>query len=110
MTFLFLILGITLQLHWIGIIVISLLCVIYSSYGATTQIMFLDIAQQSYPQSLDLASSLNSIFANVGISIGSFSASVVTGATSINNSGYFAAIYGLIVFLCIWKASRIYRN
>lgn len=108
MTFLFLILGITLHLHWIGIIVISLLCVIYSSYGATTQIMFLDIAQDAYPQSVDLASSLNSIFANVGISIGSFSASIVAGVTSINNSGYFAAIYGFIAFLCIWKASRIY--
>ncbi len=110
MTVLFLLLGMTLHLHWIGIVVISLLCIIYSSYGATTQIMFLDIAQAEYPQSIDLASSLNLIFANVGISLGSFTASVIAGVTSINNSGYFAAIYGVIAFLCIWYASRIYQN
>lgn len=110
MTILLLLLGITLHLSWIGIIVISLLCVIYSSYGATTQIMFLDIAQDKYPQSVDLASSLNSIFANIGISIGSFSASVIASFTSINNSGYFAAIYALIAFLAIWKVSKIYHQ
>ncbi len=110
MTILFLILGITLHLHWVGIVVISLLCIIYSSYGATTQIMFLDIAQAKYPQSVDLASSLNSIFANIGISIGSFTASVIAGVTSINNSGYFAAVYSLIAFLCIWYTSKIYKD
>lgn len=101
MTLLFIFLGISLHYSWIGIIVIALLCVFYSSYGATTQIMFLDIAQEKYPQSVDLASSLNSIFANIGISLGSFTASVVAGFTSINNSGYFAAIYGIIALISI---------
>lgn len=110
MTLLFAALGISLHLHWLGIFVISLLCIIYSSYGATTQIMFLDIAQEKYPQSLDLASSLNSIFANIGISLGSFTASLIAGITSIDNAGYFAAIYGLIAFLCIWYTSKIYQK
>ncbi len=67
MTILSLLLGVTLHFPWIGIVVISILCVFYSSYGATMQIMFLDIAQDKYPASVDLASSLNSIFANIGI-------------------------------------------
>lgn len=77
---------------------------------ATTQIMFLDIAQDKYPASVDLASSLNSIFANIGISLGSFTGSVIAGITSINNSGYFAAIYGLIAFLAIWEANHLYQK
>lgn len=110
MTILFALLGVTLHLHWLGIVVISLLCIFYSSYGATTQILFLDIAQEKYPQSLDLASSLNSIFANIGISVGSFTASLIAGITSIDNSGYIAALYGLLAFLCIWYTSKIYKK
>ena len=110
MTILSLLLGVTLHFPWIGIVVISILCVFYSSYGATMQIMFLDIAQDKYPASVDLASSLNSIFANIGISLGSFTGSVIAGITSINNSGYFAAFYGLLAFLAIWEANHLYQK
>lgn len=105
-----LLLGFTLHFPWIGIVVISILCFFYSSYGATTQIMFLDIAQDKYPASVDLASPLNSIFANIGISLGSVTDSVIAGITSINNSGYFAAIYGLIAFLTVWEANHLYQK
>lgn len=72
--------------------------------------MFLDIAQDKYPTSVDLASPLNSIFANIGISLGSFTDSVIAGITLINNSGYFVAIYGLIVFFAIWEANHLYQK
>jgi predicted MFS family arabinose efflux permease len=68
--------------------------------------MFLDIAEKHYPQSLDLASSLNSIFANIGISIGSFTASQVVRFTKVANVGYFAAIYSLIALLIVLLITR----
>ena len=59
---------------WATVAIIALVCVALAGYGASTQLMFLNIAEKEYPQALDLASSLNSIFANIGISLGSLTA------------------------------------
>ena len=58
--------------------------------------MFLEIAEKKYPQSLDLASSLNSIFANLGISLGSLTAAQTVEFTSLANVGYIGALYGFL--------------
>ena len=72
--------------------------------------MFLDIAEKEYPQSLDLASSLNSIFANIGISLGSFTAAETVHFLSLSSVGYVGAIYGLLTVLVIGALSRRYHN
>ncbi|MDE7024047.1 MAG: MFS transporter, partial [Ligilactobacillus sp.] len=96
MTLLLLLLGSAIKLPWLGAATIALLCVCFASYGASTQLMFLEIAEKKYPQSLDLASSLNSIFANLGISLGSLTAAQTVEFTSLANVGYIGALYGLL--------------
>lgn len=110
MTILYLALGSVLPLKWVAIIVVALLCVAFSCYGASTQLMFLDIAEKEYPQSLDLASSLNSIFANIGISLGSFTASTAVGFTAIRNLGYVGAVYGAISTILILMLHKKYQG
>ncbi|MDO4456053.1 MAG: MFS transporter [Ligilactobacillus agilis] len=100
----------TFNFPWVGVGLLSFVCVMLASYGASTQLMFLDIAEKDYPQALDLASSLNSIFANIGISLGSFSASLTVNYLSLGSVGYVAAVYGLITTLIVWLLSRRYRN
>lgn len=107
MTILTLIFGVALNYPFLGTIVIALLCISFASYGATTQIMFIDIAEKKYPQALDLASSLNSIFANIGISLGSLTASQVVNFTSMKNLGYVASIYALIAFILIFWLAKL---
>lgn len=110
MTILFLLFGPLLSFKWISIIIVALLCVAFSSYGSSTQLMFLDIAEKEYPQSLDLASSLNSIFANIGISLGSFTASQAVAVTSMRNLGYVGALYGIAATILVLILSKKYTG
>ena len=72
--------------------------------------MFLDIAEKDYPQSLDLASSLNSIFANIGISLGSFTASTAVQFTSLDHLGYVGAVYGILATILVITLSKKYTG
>ena len=110
MTILFLIFGPVLPFKWGAIIIVAVLCIAFSCYGSSTQLMFLDIAEKQYPQSLDLASSLNSIFANIGISLGSFTASQAVTFTAMKNLGYVGAVYGLIATILVIVLSKNIRE
>lgn len=110
MTILYLLFGPLLSFKWIAIIIVALLCVAFSSYGSSTQLMFLDIAEKEYPQSLDLASSLNSIFANIGISLGSFTASQAVAFLPMRNLGYVGAVYGLDATILVLVLSKKYTG
>ena len=110
MTILYLLFGPLLSFKWIAIIIVALLCVASSSYGSSTQLMFLDIAEKEYPQSLDLASSLNSIFANIGISLGSFTASQAVAFLPMRNLGYVGAVYGLAATILVLVLSKKYTG
>lgn len=99
LTLLLLSLGSLWKIPWLAGIVMGIICVGLATYGATIQVIFLDVAEKYYPQSIDLASSLNSIFSNVGISLGSLTAAEVAGFAGISKVGYFAAIYGLLAVL-----------
>ena len=96
-----------LGFKWLAILIVALLCVAFSCYGSSTQLMFLDIAEKEYPQSLDLASSLNSIFANIGISLGSFTASQAVQFTGLTRLGYVGSVYALLATILVivlsWK-------
>ncbi|MGZ1134569.1 hypothetical protein ACXO2X_02565 [Lactobacillus delbrueckii subsp. bulgaricus] len=50
------------------------------------------LAAAEYPESIDFASSFNSIFANVGISLGSFTAAQAAGLTGIASTPYFGGL------------------
>lgn len=110
MTILYLLFGPLLSFKWVAIIIVALLCVASSSYGSSTQLMFLDIAEKEYPQSLDLASSLNSIFANIGISLGSFTASQAVAFLPMRNLGYVGAVYGLAATILVLVLSKKYTG
>lgn len=110
MTALFLVFGPMLSFKWVAILIVAILCVAFSCYGSSTQLMFLDIAEKEYPQSLDLASSLNSIFANIGISLGSFTASQAVNFTDMRNLGYVGSIYGILATVLVIALSRRYTR
>lgn len=110
MTVLYVIFGPLLTYRWLAILIVALLCVAFSCYGASTQLMFLDIAEKDYPQSLDLASSLNSIFANIGISLGSFTASTAVQFVSLDKLGYVGSVYGILATVLVLVLSHKYAG
>lgn len=95
-------LGSTWAWPWLACLICCLICILIACYGAPAQVLFMDIAERRYPQSLDFASSLCSIFANIGISLGSLTASKVVSFTSVGNVGYYAAMYSLVALISVW--------
>ncbi|MGZ1157705.1 hypothetical protein ACXO19_01685 [Lactobacillus delbrueckii subsp. bulgaricus] len=63
------------------------------------------LAAAEYPESIDFASSFNSIFANVGISLGSFTVAQAAGLTGIASTPYFGG-YSLLSCLLMLLVCR----
>lgn len=110
MTILSLVLGIALGNKITGMLVLAVLCVVVIIYGTTIQLVFISVAEKEYPQSLALATSLISIFANVGISLGSFTASTTVNFANLMMLGYVGAVYGLLAIGLSLVLCRFYRK
>lgn len=110
MTILNLILGIALGNKITGMLVLATLCVVVIIYGTTIQLVFISVAEKEYPQSLALATSLISIFANVGISLGSFTASTTVNFANLTMLGYVGAVYGLLAIGLSFALRCFYRK
>ncbi|MCC4399946.1 MFS transporter [Limosilactobacillus reuteri] len=110
MTILSLVLGIALGNKITGMLVLAALCVVVIIYGTTIQLVFISVAEKEYPQSLALATSLISIFANVGISLGSFTASTTVNFANLTMLGYVGAVYGLLAIGLSLVLCRFYRK
>lgn len=110
MTILSLILGIALENKITGMLVLATLCVVVIIYGTTIQLVFISVAEKEYPQSLALATSLISIFANVGISLGSFTASTTVNFANLTMLGYVGAVYGLLAIGLSFALRCFYRK
>lgn len=72
--------------------------------NAPIQIHFMQIAESDYPQSMVLASSFNSIFSNLGISVGSAVGSAFLLTAGLSSLGIGAAVFaiaslGLVTYL-----------
>jgi len=83
------------------------LTLIISVVNSPIQIHFLDVAEADYPQATLLASSLNAIFFNVGISIGSATASVVLVRGGLLSLGYGATVFAILSLIVAVMLNRV---
>lgn len=90
------IMNLMFHFSWLGIIVLCLICFILGMPGSILQVMFLNVADRDYPEAMNLASSLNPICTNIGVSVGSLTASISVNFVQISQIGYVGAIYALI--------------
>lgn len=84
-----------------GLLVLLILSLIVTLLNSPIQIHFLNTAEREYPQSLVLASSLNSIFFNFGISLGSATSSILAGAIGLKNIGLGSAFFAILSLVLI---------
>ena len=64
--------------------------------NASSQVLYMDVAYQSHPGSVNLAASLNSMSFNIGIAIGSAVGGMVNDAFGLAWLGPFGAIFALL--------------
>lgn len=93
---LLLVMGLAFHLSWMGIALLCLICFVLGMPGSILQVMFLNVADRDYPEAISLASSLNPICTNIGVSVGSLVASISVNFVPISQVGYIGAIFALI--------------
>ncbi|HIY91726.1 MFS transporter [Companilactobacillus sp. HBUAS56275] len=101
---LLLIFSIAMGNRWTGYGLLLLLTLLVLIGGSPIQIHFLDVAEADYPQATAFASALGAIFFNVGISLGSATASVNLHVMGLRNLGWGAAVFmaislGIVIYL-----------
>jgi predicted MFS family arabinose efflux permease len=89
--------------QWIALAVVFGLGITMYLLNSPIQLHFLMVAEQDYPQSIVLASSLNSIFFNFGISLGSATGALVVTHLGLKWIGWGGAVYiAVAMVLVIW--------
>lgn len=99
-----------LSSKFLGLGMLLVLSLIVTILNSPIQIHFLNIAEQDYPQSTVLASSLNSIFFNFGISLGSATASGMLGTVGLNHISWGAAGYAAISLVLAVVLNRVIKR
>lgn len=104
------ILPFTLHLAIFGLVVLLVLSLITSVLNSPIQLHFLNVAEQDYPQSIVLASSLNSIFFNFGISLGSATSSTIVDVAGVHNISFGAGVFALLALVMVVLLNRAIKR
>ncbi|MDN7145739.1 MFS transporter [Liquorilactobacillus mali] len=83
-------------MKWPGLLVILLLGATMYLLNSPIQVHFFSVAEKDYPQSLVLSSSLNSIFFNFGISLGSATGGVLVASHGLSAIGPGASVFAIL--------------
>ncbi|EHO49436.1 MFS transporter [Lentilactobacillus kisonensis] len=93
-----------------GFSILLVLTLIVTIMNSPIQIHFLNTAESDYPQSLVLASSLSSIFFNFGISLGSATASSMTGLVGLDKISLGGAVYAALAMIFVILTNRAIKH
>ena len=93
---LLLVMGLSFKLPLAGIALLCVICLVLGMPGSILQVMFLNVADRDYPAAMNLASSLNPICTNIGVTVGSFTASIAVNFVAISQIGYIGALFAII--------------
>ena len=83
-------------LSWYGAIALILLGMFMYLFNASSQVLYMDVAAQSHPGSMNLAASLNSMSFNIGIAIGSAVGGIVNDHLGLTWLGPIGAVFALL--------------
>lgn len=103
----FLVLPFFTQNKYLGIINLLLVGVVMYLINSPIQIHFLNTANDDYPQAITLASSLNPVFSNLGISLGSAVGSIIVGHFGLSMIGFGSSLFAVGALLISRQLNKI---
>lgn len=100
--------------HWVpvyGALLLVVLGMFMYLQNSASQVLYMDVASQSHPGSLNLAASLNSMSFNIGIAIGSAVGGLINGHFGLMWLGPVGALFlvcaiAITTFLCPFVAQE----
>ena len=96
-----------LQNTWLGTVDIMLVGILMYLVNSPLQLHIMGVAENDYPQSLVLASSINSIFSNLGISLGSAAGGLVVSNFGLNNVGIGGAVFTAFALISTVRLNKV---
>ncbi|CEM62288.1 conserved membrane hypothetical protein [Treponema phagedenis] len=96
-----------LRIPAIGLADLMLLGLTMYLINSPVQLHMLSIAESKFPQSLVLASSLNSIFANFGIALGSGVGSLIVKNLGLHYVGPGGAVFAITTLLLLIRLNKL---
>lgn len=95
-----------LNIRWLGFLDLMLIGLAMYLINSPIQLHMIGIAEESYPQSMVLASSFNSIFSNIGIAIGSALGSQIADNIGMQALGPGGAVLAAITLVLMLMLNR----
>ncbi|MFC6181163.1 MFS transporter [Lactiplantibacillus daowaiensis] len=89
-----------------GFALLVILTLLITVVNSPIQIHFLDVAEADYPQAILLASSLNAIFFNIGISAGSATAALVLAHSDLKQLGFGGAVFDALALIIVIRLNQ----
>lgn len=105
-----LLLPFTLGNKYAGLVNLLIVGSVMYLVNAPIQLHFLNIAEESYPQAMALASSLNPISSNLGISLGSAVGSMIVGNLGLGYVGFGGAVFAVCALLVNLKLNNVNKK
>ncbi|WP_283680136.1 MFS transporter [Lentilactobacillus sp. Marseille-Q4993] len=98
------------NLPWVALL--SLIVLGFTMYlqNSPVQLFYLAVAEKDYPQSVVLASSLNSIFSNLGIAVGSATGSVMLTSLGLKSLGVGGMLYTVAALVALIILNRVRKQ
>ncbi|NMM97775.1 MFS transporter [Bifidobacterium olomucense] len=81
---------------WYGAALLVVLGLLMYHFNASSQVLYMDVAAQSHPGSMNLASSLNSMSFNIGIAVGSAVGGLTNDHLGLTWLGPVGAVFALL--------------
>lgn len=97
-------------LPWAALAALIIMGLTMYLLNSPMQIFYLAVAEKDYPQSMVLASSLISIFNNVGIAVGSATGGVLFNHLRLKSLGYSGAVYTVVALVILIVLNRVRKS
>jgi len=103
--------GVMMQHQWTGIVWLFILGFTVAIFGSTAQVFFLNEATEKYPSAINLASTFNAIFYNVGIALSSMTAGQTLRFGGLSSLGWNSMAYCIgATILCFILAKKLTKD
>lgn len=98
------------RIGWMGVVLLCVLCLALVMPSVVLQAMFLLISTKDYPQAVNLSSTLDPLCCNIGVALGSLTASLAIRSLPLRDVGFLSAAFAALACVSVLALIRALRT